>query len=146
METMVVDDIDKAILRELKQHGRMSYRELGETIGLSATAAAARLEKLTEAGVIDRFGAVINRTALGQTLHAFIDVKFTQSSVKDEFLELIAGLDAIESAHHITGPFDCAIDAWVASSDELATLLIALKATGNVADIQTRLVLNSLKD
>jgi Lrp/AsnC family leucine-responsive transcriptional regulator len=124
----------------------MSFRELGEAIGLSPTAAAARVDRLIGAGVIEGFAARINRAALGDTLHAYIDIKFTQSSVKDDFLDLIGGLDQIESARHITGPFDCAIDAWVSSSDELAELLIALKSTGNVAEIQTRLVLNSLKD
>ena len=143
---MVNDEIDREILRALKKHGRMTYRELGEAIGLSPTAAAARLERLIESGVIDGFEARINRTALGDSLHAYIDIKFTQSSVNTEFLDLIKTLDAIESAHHITGPFDCAIDAWVASSEELATLLGQLKATGCVGEVHTRLVLNSLKD
>ena len=124
----------------------MSYRELGEAIGLSPTAAAARIDRLIQAGVIDGFAARINRAALGDTLHAYINIKFTQSSAKDRFIELLQTLDQIESAHHITGPFDCAIDAWVASSEELATLLATLKATGNVAEIQTQLVLDSLKD
>ncbi len=142
---MVIDEIDAGILRELKSNGRMSYRELGEAVGLSPTAAAARVDRLTAAGVIEGFGARINRAALGDTLHAYIDIKFTQSSVKDQFIELLQSLDQIESAHHITGPFDCAIDAWVASSEDLATLLATLKATGNVAEINTQLVLNSLK-
>lgn len=146
MDSIVIDDIDAAILRELAEDGRMSFRDLGDAIGLSPTAAAARVERLRDTGVIDGFTARINRAALGDTLHAYIDIKFTQSSVGDDFLELIQGLDQIESARHITGPFDCAIDAWVSTSDELAELLISLKSTGNVAEVQTRLILNSLKE
>ena len=142
---MVIDDIDAEILRALTTDGRMTYRELGEAIGLSSTAAAARVERLVTAGIIEGFGAKINRGALGDALHVFIDIKFTQSAGHAGFFDLIQEMGQIESARHITGPFDCAIDAWVASSEELATLLGRLKATGDVAESQTRLVLNSLK-
>ncbi len=124
----------------------MSYRELGEIVGLSPTAAAARVDRLIEANVIEGFGARINRRALGDVLHAFVDIKFTQSSCKDEFVEMIETMDQITSAVHITGPFDCAIDAWVSSPEDLADMLANLKSTGNVAEIQTQLVLNSLKE
>lgn len=144
--TMAIDDIDARILRELEHDGRMSYRELGEIVGLSPTAAAARVERLTTAGIIEGFGVRINRPALGDVLHAFIDIKFTQSSVKGQFLDMIRSIDKIVSARHITGPFDCALDAWVSSPEELGELLGSLKATGNVAEIQTQLVLNSLKE
>ncbi len=143
---MVIDDIDARILRELGMDGRMSYREIGEIVGLSPTAASARVDRLIDAGIIEGFGAQINRRALGDVLHAFIDIKFTQSSCKDEFVDLIQTIDQIISAVHITGPFDCAIDAWVSSPEDLADMLASLKSTGNVAEIQTQLVLNSLKE
>lgn len=146
MVSMVIDSIDTGILRELKRNGRISYRELGEVIGLSATAAAARVERLTAAGVIDGFGARINRAALGDKIHVYIDVKFAQSVVSEGFLEVVRELDQIESARHITGPFDCAVEAWVSSSEDLAALLMQLKTRGDVAETETRLVLNSLKD
>jgi len=123
----------------------MSYRDLGEAVGLSPTAAAARVDRLMEAEIIEGFGARINRRALGDVLHAFIDIKFTPSSVKDEFVALIQTIDEVVSARHVTGPFDCAIDAWVGSPEELASLLRRLKSTGSVAESQTQLVLNSLK-
>ncbi len=142
---MVLDDIDTVILRELAEDGRMSYRELGERVGLSATAVAARTQRLIDEGVISGFVAQINHRALGNTIHALIDIKFNQSQFGPDFVPLLDSLPQVTTARFVTGPFDCAVDVWVDSSDELTQLLIDLKQTGDVAEMQTRLVLMTTK-
>ena len=47
------------------QNARMSYRELGDRVSLSANAAAERVRRLQERGVIAGFQAIVNPEAAG---------------------------------------------------------------------------------
>jgi Lrp/AsnC family leucine-responsive transcriptional regulator len=123
----------------------MSYKELGENVGLSPTAVAARVDRLVEAGVIAGFEARIDHRALGNTIHALVDVRFNQSTVSQNFIPLLESLPEVTAARFVTGPFDCALEVWVASPEKLNVLLADLKTTGDVAEMQTRLVLRTPK-
>lgn len=47
-----MDETNKAILRLLKENGRMSFTEIGEELGISRVSVKKRVEKLEEEGVI----------------------------------------------------------------------------------------------
>ena len=47
-----LDDLDAAILRFLQRNGRATNFEVGEAVGLSASAASRRIQSLEAAGVI----------------------------------------------------------------------------------------------
>jgi Lrp/AsnC family leucine-responsive transcriptional regulator len=123
----------------------MSYRELGERVGLSPTAVAARIDRLLKSGVISGFHAHIDHRALGNMIHALVDVRFNQTTYGDDFLPLLKSLPQVVTARFVTGPFDCALDVWVPSPEDLDRLLADLKQTGDVAEMQTRLVLRTEK-
>ena len=55
-----MDDIDREILGELTRNGRISFRDLGAAVGLSANAAADRVRRLRTAGVITGFTATVD--------------------------------------------------------------------------------------
>ena len=48
-----LDEIDKAIIRELQLDGRMSYAQLGPEVGLSQAAVRQRVQRLTDSKVIE---------------------------------------------------------------------------------------------
>ena len=56
-----MDRTDIRILELLKGNARMSYQELGESIGLSRVAAKKRVRKLEEAGIIRGYNTCIYR-------------------------------------------------------------------------------------
>ena len=58
---MYIDDTDKDILRILRDNGRMSFTEIGKSLGLSRVAIKKRVSKLEEAGIIRGYKAVIYR-------------------------------------------------------------------------------------
>ena len=53
---------------------RLSYRDLGARVGLSANAAADRVRRLRRDGMITGFTATIDPGAAGRRLHALIEV------------------------------------------------------------------------
>ena len=54
-------NINKSILRLLKDNGRMSFTEIGEQLGLSRVSIKKRVTKLEEQGIIRGYKAVIHR-------------------------------------------------------------------------------------
>ncbi len=73
METL--DKLDKLILNSLQSNARATYDQIGETVGLSPSAVLRRVKRLEEAGVIDRYVALLKPEAVGLGLMAHINVR-----------------------------------------------------------------------
>ena len=71
-----LDEIDKAIIRELQLDGRMSYAHLGPEVGLSQAAVRQRVQRLTDSKVIEVV-AITDPLRLGFTLQAMVGVRAT---------------------------------------------------------------------
>lgn len=56
-----MDDINKSILRILRDNGRMPFAEIGKKLGISRVAVKKRVAKMEEQGVIRGYKAVIHR-------------------------------------------------------------------------------------
>lgn len=69
-----LDNTDWRILREMQQDARLSFNELGRRVGLSAPAAAERVRKLEDRGIITGYAAQVNPAKVGLPLLAFIQL------------------------------------------------------------------------
>ncbi|MFB6615711.1 Lrp/AsnC family transcriptional regulator [Streptomyces sp. NPDC085524] len=63
-----MDEIDRAILRELQADGRIPYADLGPKVGLSPSAARQRLQRLIDAKVVQVVGVTDPMAMGGQTM------------------------------------------------------------------------------
>jgi Lrp/AsnC family transcriptional regulator for asnA, asnC and gidA len=63
-----VDEIDRAILRELQTDGRIAYADLGPKVGLSASAARQRLQRLLDAKAVQVVGVTDPMGMGGQSM------------------------------------------------------------------------------
>ncbi|WP_416976774.1 Lrp/AsnC family transcriptional regulator [Streptomyces sp. T028] len=68
-----MDDIDRAILRELQTDGRIAYAELGPRVGLSASAARQRLQRLLDSRAVQVVG-VTDPMAMGGQAMALLGI------------------------------------------------------------------------
>ncbi|MFE5096576.1 Lrp/AsnC family transcriptional regulator [Streptomyces sp. NPDC056638] len=80
-----MDDIDRAILRELQIDGRIPYAELGPKVGLSPSAARLRLQRLIDTKVVQVVG-VTDPMTMGQQAVALLGLRIGGDSraVADE--------------------------------------------------------------
>ena len=143
-ETSGLDTIDHQILGALVQNARLSYRELGERVSLSANAAAERVRRLRERGVIAGFQAVIDPSASGRTLVALIDVRLDGPTESQRFERLIESLDEVTDAAHVTGRFDYQLRVACHGAGDLDQLIRTLKTKGGVIETDTRLSLRTV--
>jgi Lrp/AsnC family transcriptional regulator, leucine-responsive regulatory protein len=122
----------------------MSYRELGERVSLSANATAERVRRLSEAGVIAGFTAIIDPAAAGRTLVALVDVRLAGPADAGGFEQLVESLDEVTDVSHVTGRFDYAVRLVCRDLVNLDALIGALKTRGGVIETDTRLALRTI--
>ena len=75
-----MDRFDIAILEALQSDSRRSMADLGERIGLSASACHRRIKAMEEAGLIAGYAARLDPKILGLDLQAFVEISLTSQS------------------------------------------------------------------
>ena len=75
-----LDDVDHAIVRELRADGRMSMRTLAERVSVSRSNAYTRVERLVAEGVITGFTAQVDPVRAGLGTAAYVLVNIEQNS------------------------------------------------------------------
>jgi DNA-binding Lrp family transcriptional regulator len=73
-----VDSIDRKILAELQQDGRLTITELAAKVGLSISPCHRRLRELERSGVIRGYRAIVDAQAVGLTFEALLFVTMRQ--------------------------------------------------------------------
>ncbi|MCB0967999.1 MAG: Lrp/AsnC family transcriptional regulator [Ilumatobacter sp.] len=117
-----LDDINRDLLDLLQADGRLSYREIGERIGLSAPAVTERIRKLEEAGVITGYRATIDYEKIGFPILCIIRLNATnldRSTIDD----VMRAIPEIIEANRVTGSESHVIRARVRSTAHLEELL-----------------------
>lgn len=142
-----VDEIDLKILGRMLVQGRITWADLGSLLGLSAPAAADRVRKLEEKGVIRGYSALIDPKAIGCGLTAFISVTLDRPDHRPLFLERIGEMAEIQECHHITGEEDYLLKVRCAGIDSLEGLISDdLKSIPGIARTRTTIALSTLKE
>ena len=80
---MRLDRVDKSILAELQRDGRLTNRELAERANLSESACLRRVRGLEEAGVIDRYAALVNQAKVGLPGNVFVSITLNRQEQAD---------------------------------------------------------------
>lgn len=106
--SLTLDRIDIKILDILQKDGRISNIKLAEAVNLSATAALARVQKLTTEGFILGFEAKLNPDLLDANFVVFVEVLLdkTTPNALDDFSEAVLEYPEIVACHMISGGFD----------------------------------------
>src|SRR5204863_7029392 len=95
-----MDATDSEILRLLREDARLSWRQLGAAVGLSANAAADRVRRLRRAGVITSFTALVDPAAGGRSLEALVGVTLAAGVDSDDFAVAADRLEQVAEVLH----------------------------------------------
>jgi Lrp/AsnC family leucine-responsive transcriptional regulator len=141
----VLDRIDREIIELLRADGRLSYRELGEQVCLSANTVADRVRKLMAERVLEGFTARVNLAALELAVHAFIDVKMLPDTTAEHFEAVIQTIPGVVEANLVTGAYDYVLRVACRDHTELMRLVEALRKQAGVQDTHSRVVLKQMQ-
>jgi Lrp/AsnC family transcriptional regulator, leucine-responsive regulatory protein len=138
-----IDAIDGEILRLLREDGRLSWRDLGAAVGLSANAAADRVRRLRRAGVITGFAALVDPAAGGRRLEALVGVTLAPGTDSDDFATAAVRLEPVTEVLHLSGSPDYQLRVACRDTAELDALLRSLRLRLGAADTETTIILRS---
>lgn len=105
---MMLDDTDRAFLRDLSEDATLSAGALGRRHGLSQPAAWRRVKRLHEVGVIAGRRLDLDREALGFGVTVFLGVKLaTKGRVSlEDFERAVTAIPEVQTVSHVLGLYD----------------------------------------
>ncbi len=143
-----LDKIDRRILRELQDDGRMTNVELAQRVGLSAPPCLRRVRALEAAGVIRGYHAEVSPAALGFNITVFAQVGLSSQADSDlrAFIDLVAGWPQVRECHMMAGETDFLLkvvaEDWEAYESFLTN---QLTTAPNVSHVKSALALRTAK-
>jgi Lrp/AsnC family transcriptional regulator, leucine-responsive regulatory protein len=134
------DMTDHRILATLQRDARLSVRELGRRVALSAPAVGRRLRRLEEKGAIRAYAAEVDPAALGFTLTAFVTLTTRSAHAGNRLREAVHGMSQVIECHRLTGERSYLLRVVATSAENLEELVDALAVYGHPV---TSIVLSS---
>ena len=144
-----LDDIDREILRALEDDGRLTFEELGRSVGLSRPAVHERVKRLVAHGVVRRFGAVLDWDAVGLPITAFVWIR-TEAAACAEVAQTVARLEPegvrVEECHRVAGDWSLLVKLRTPSLPMLLAFGDRLRAEPGVVATTTTVVLETISE
>ncbi|NBH11254.1 Lrp/AsnC family transcriptional regulator [Amycolatopsis sp. SID8362] len=134
-----LDDVDWRLLDLLQADGRLSFKELGRRINLSAPAVAERVRRLEETGVITGYRARVDARRAGQPLQAFVEMRcalgscLLKTSKSEDYPEVV-------EIHRLSGDYCTMLKIRAASLEHFEGLLERL---GKHGELRSSVVLST---
>ena len=128
-----LDDIDKAIIRELQVDGRAAYSRLAPLVGLSEAAVRQRVNRLQDRGVI-QIVAVTDPVALGYPIMAMLGISVARAL--DATAEKISQIDSVDYTVITTGRFDVLAEVVCRDADHLVDVTDRIRDVDAVAAVE----------
>jgi Lrp/AsnC family leucine-responsive transcriptional regulator len=134
-----LDDVDWRLLDLLQADGRLSFKELGRRINLSAPAVAERVRRLEDTGVITGYRAQVDARQAGQPLQAFVEMQcalgscLLKTSKSEDYPEVV-------EIHRLSGDHCTMLKIRAASLEHFEGLLERL---GKHGELRSTVVLST---
>lgn len=144
-----LDEIDRRILAELQDDGRMTNVELARRVGISAPPCLRRVRTLEEAGYIRGYHADVNPRELGFEVQVFAMVGLHSQAEADlsAFEQRCRDWPLVRECHMLNGEIDFILKCVAPDLSTFQTFLTEeLTSAANVASVKTSLVIRCAKD
>jgi len=144
-----LDEIDRKILQELQDDGRMTNVELARRVGISAPPCLRRVRTLEEQGFIRGYHADVDARELGFEVQVFAMVGLQSQAEKDlsAFEARCRDWPLVRECHMLNGEVDFILKCVAPDLRSFQIFLTEeLTAADNVASVKTSLVIRGAKD
>jgi len=139
-----IDDLDHQILRMLEEDSRISYRRLGQKLGIEESTARKRVVRLKERGVIERFTIDVNDSTLGRTITAFITV-YPSLKHADEVINQVVNLEEVIESYNLSGRCGVFLKATFGDMKGLNGFISKIRSITGIVGIHTCISLETIK-
>ncbi|MCP3461027.1 Lrp/AsnC family transcriptional regulator [Bradyrhizobium sp. CCGUVB23] len=105
------DRLDARIMTLVQANNRLTSDEIGERVGLSATAVQRRLKKLRDAGIIEADVSIVSPKAVGRpvSMLVLVSLERERADIIDRFKQALRANAEVMSGYYVTGEADFVI-------------------------------------
>ncbi len=137
----MVDEIDERIMRLLEENSRMTYVEIGRTVGLSEGAVRNRVQALVSGGVIIRF-TIEKSTTFG--VRALTMIAVNPGTPTYEVSKMVNQLAGVEKIYEVTGEYDIVMVSSGGNIEGINKVIEDVRKIEGVEKTNTIIVLRTL--
>ena len=144
-----IDIVDRQILHDLQEDGRITNVDLAKRAGISAPPCLRRVRGLEDAGIIKGYHADIDADALGYSVNVFAFVGLTSQAESDlqDFEEMVSAWPQVRECHMLMGETDFVLKIVAHDWDDFQKFLTSkLTPAINVSHVKTALSIRSAKN
>ncbi len=134
-----MDKTDLHIIEILQKDARISMKDLGKIVGLTAPAASQRVKKMEQMGIIKGYSATIDFSKLGKKIQAFVSLSIPYDDY-NSLIEFARSNNSIIECYHVTGRDSLIFKVMVKDIIELEKLIDNIKIYSNT---NTSVILSS---
>lgn len=145
---MQLDAIDRRILTALQRDARLQNVELAKVVGLSPSPCLRRVRLLEEAGIIERYVALLNPAKIGMGLTVFARIWLTGQDAKtvDHFTSEVKQLPQVVECHLMAGDCDFLLRIVAADLDDYRQFQVNyLTRIKGVQSVKTEIPMQKIK-
>ena len=145
--SIILDSIDRRILRALQADATVPIAELAEQVGLSQTPCWKRVKRLTDAGVIERRVAILDREQLDLGLVVFVSIRTSRHDEEwlDAFARGAASLPEVVEFYRMSGETDYLLKVVVRDIAAYDAFYKRLIAAAPLQDVSSSFAMEQIK-
>ena len=143
-----LDAIDRKMLKELQDDGRITNVELAHRVGISAPPCLRRMRSLEEAGFIKSYRALLDEKLLGYDVTVFAMVHLASQTDADlaAFEAFVRSKPVVRECWMLSGEIDFILKCVAPDLRTFQAFVAELTAAPHVRNVRTSLVLKMAKD
>jgi DNA-binding Lrp family transcriptional regulator len=143
-----LDAIDRKILKELQEDGRITNVDLADHVGISAPPCLRRMRALEEAGYIKGYRALLDEKLLGYEVTVFAMVHLASQADADlqAFEAFVQSKPVVRECWMLSGEIDFILKCVAPDLRTFQAFVAELTAAPHVRNVKTSLVLRVAKD
>ena len=145
---MELDAVDRQILRELQRDGSLAINALADKLGMTPPPCWRRVQRLREAGILDRRIWLVDPAKLGLDTVIYVTVKLTthDREATNAFREAVRELPEVLECYILLGAIDALLKVRVADVKDYERIFYdRLSQLPAVREFESSVVLSEVK-
>jgi Lrp/AsnC family transcriptional regulator, leucine-responsive regulatory protein len=135
-----MDNIDRQIMKLLKEEARAGYGEIGGKVGLSEGAVRKRIKTLTDEGIIRKFTVKIG---VAEGAQAITLLATNPANPTQEVSKKIQAIPNVETTYEVSGEYDIVAVISGLNMTEVNECIEKIRMVGGIVKTNTMIVLRS---
>ncbi len=143
----MLDEMDVKILRILQEDSTRPVAEIGKEVGLSTTPCWRRIQKLEDAGVIQRRVALLDPSKVNASVTVFVQIKTDQHTLDwlEKFHEAVVDFPEVVEFYRMSGEIDYLMRVVVPDIDSYDAFYKRLIAKIGIAKVSSAFAMEQIK-